>query len=390
MRKKICIVTGTRAEYGLLKPVMELINHDAAFELQLIATAMHLSPEFGLTYRQIESDGYQIDRKVEMLLSSDTAAGITKSMGLGLIGFADAFEQLKPDWVMILGDRYEMLIVAQAALIAKIPVIHLHGGEITEGAFDDAIRHAITKLSHLHFTSTEVYRNRVIQLGEHPDRVFCVGALGLENIKSLKLLAKTQVEKKLSITLKPHTFLITYHPETLSNQTAEQQLDELFSALETCPEALFVFTRANSDPMGRIINQRIESFVKTHPDNAYLFDSLGVLLYLSLAQYCTAVVGNSSSGIIEIPGLGIPTINIGTRQNGRIKPTSVIDCECQHNEIEKCLTTVCDPAFRNQLNQISNPYEGNRPSHEIVQIIKKFDSDKIIFKSFFDINHDRY
>src|SRR5690554_2702497 len=289
---KICIATGTRAEYGLLKPLIEKISSDNYFTLQLLVTGAHLSPEFGLTYKQIEADGYKIDAKVEMLLSSDTPEGITKSMGLGIIGYADALKQLSPDLLIILGDRYEMLSVASTALIFRIPIAHIHGGELTEGAYDDAIRHAITKMSVLHFTSTEEYRKRVIQLGEQPDNVFNVGAIGLDNYHSLKLLSKTELEKELNISFNKYNFLVGFHPETLSNISIESQFEALLEAINSQTESLFIFTKANADTNGRIINQIIDSFVNKYPSKAALFDSLGTLRYLSVMKQVTAVIGN--------------------------------------------------------------------------------------------------
>src|SRR5690554_4148256 len=321
---KICIATGTRAEYGLLKPLIEKISSDNYFTLQLLVTGAHLSPEFGLTYKQIEADGYKIDAKVEMLLSSDTPEGITKSMGLGIIGYADALKQLSPDLLIILGDRYEMLSVASTALIFRIPILHIHGGELTEGAYDDAIRHAITKMSALHFTSTEEYRKRVIQLGEHPKTVFNVGAIGLDNFTSLSILSKSELENELNIKFNKYNFIVGFHPETLSNYSIEDQFKSLLQAIDVQTDSFFIFTKANADTDGRIINQLIEKYVSSHPEKAALFASLGTQRYLSLMKLVTAVVGNSSSGILEAPSAPTATINIGDRQQGRIQAKSII------------------------------------------------------------------
>ena len=315
--RKICVVTGSRAEYGLLSRLMHMIQMDSALKLQIIVTNMHLSPEFGLTYREIEKDGFCIDKKVEMMLSSDTSNATTKSVGLAIIGFADAYEDLQPDLLLVLGDRYEILAAVTAALFYKIPVAHLHGGEVTEGAYDDAIRHAITKMSHLHFTSTEEYRQRVIQLGEAPERVFYVGAIGIDNIWHIELLSKESLENSLSFLLNGKTLLLTYHPVTLDREDAERQFRNLLSVLESRKDLRIIFTLPNSDTGGRVIIPMIHDFVERHTDRSIAFTSLGQIRYLSALQYITAVVGNSSSGILEVPSFGKPTLNIGRRQKGR-------------------------------------------------------------------------
>lgn len=309
--KKICVITGTRAEYGLLKPLIKKISDDSGVELQLVVTGMHLSPEFGLTYREIEEDGFEITERNEMLLSSDTPNGIAKSIGLGMIGFADIFTRIKPDIVVILGDRYEALAAATAAMVHRIPIAHIHGGELTEGLIDDSIRHTITKMSILHFTSTETYRNRVIQLGEHPERVKCVGALGIENIKTQKLMSRKELEDNLCIRLDRPFMMISFHPVTLENNTAKEQFENLLKALDSFKEYQFVFTKANSDTNGREINQKIDEYVNNNERRAVAYTSLGMVKYLSMLKYCEMVVGNSSSGIIEAPSFHIPTVNIG-------------------------------------------------------------------------------
>lgn len=382
---KICVTTGTRAEYGLLNPLMDKIKGDADFTLQLLVTGAHLSPEFGLTYKQIEADGYPIDAKVEMLLSSDTPEGITKSMGLGMVGYADALKQLQPDLLIILGDRYEMLAVASTALIFRIPIAHIHGGEITEGAYDDAIRHSITKMSALHFTSTEVYRKRVIQLGEQPERVFNVGAIGLDNFKSLTLLTKDQLEKELNIRFKKYNYLVGFHPETLSKQSVKEQFEELLKAIDKQNDSFFIFTKANADTNGRIINQMMERYVQENPDRAVLFTSLGSLRYLSIMRQATAVVGNSSSGILEAPFAKKATINIGDRQKGRIMPESIINCSVDQEEIEKAFDIVKSTEFRDIVNAVVNPYGNGNASGQIVDVLKKTDFSLLRTKSFYDI-----
>ncbi|MDE6357570.1 MAG: UDP-N-acetylglucosamine 2-epimerase (hydrolyzing), partial [Eubacteriales bacterium] len=310
--KKICVVTGSRAEYGLLKPIMNAIKKDKELILQTIVTGSHLSTEFGLTYKNIENDGFLIDEKVEMLLSSDTKTAINKSMGLAIISFGEVFERLKPDLIIILGDRYEILAVSICATICNIKIAHLHGGEITEGAIDDAIRHSITKMSHLHFTSTEEYKKRVIQLGEQPDRVFNVGAIGTENIKKINLLNREELEKKLNFTIKENTIILTFHPVTLENKSSKEQFQDLLDAIDNIKNINIIFTKANADTDGRIINNMIDEYVNKN-NNAISFDTMGQLNYFSALQFVDCVVGNSSSGIIEVPTFKIPTVNIGIR-----------------------------------------------------------------------------
>jgi len=382
---KICIATGTRAEYGLLKPLIEKISAEDEFTLQLLVTGAHLSPEFGLTYRQIESDGYRIDVKVEMLLSSDTAEGITKSMGLGMIGYADAFKQLSPDLLVILGDRYEMLAVASTALIFRIPIAHIHGGELTEGAYDDAIRHAITKMSALHFTSTEVYRQRVIQLGEQPERVYNVGAIGLDNIRSLQLLSRDELEKELNITFNRFNYLVGFHPETLSHQSVEVQFNELLQAIDMQTDSFFIFTKSNADTNGRIINQMMETYVNKHPEKSVLFTSLGTLRYLSVMTQVTAVLGNSSSGIVEAPSIPTATINIGDRQKGRIQAESIINCNANKEEIVSAFQKVKSEEFRKKIENVINPYGNGTASNQIMKIFKTLSPERLSRKTFYDI-----
>jgi UDP-N-acetylglucosamine 2-epimerase (non-hydrolysing)/GDP/UDP-N,N'-diacetylbacillosamine 2-epimerase (hydrolysing) len=383
--RKICVISGSRAEYGLLSGLMAAIKSDSYLHLQIIATNMHLSPEFGLTYTEIEHDGFVIDKKVEMLLSSDTSNGTTKSVGLATIGFADALEDLKPDLLVILGDRYEMLAAATASLFYKIPVAHIHGGEITEGAYDDAIRHAITKLSHLHFTSTEVYRKRVIQLGEQPDHVFNVGALGVENIKSTKLLCKDDLEKSLGYVLSDKSLLITFHPVTLESSTAKEQCENLLAALVELNDYNFVFTLPNSDTNGRIITQLITEFVALHKDKSIAFVSLGKLRYLSLLQYVLAVIGNSSSGILEVPSFGIPTLNIGDRQKGRIAAESVVHSGTTKKNIIDGLEIVLSKRIQQFSKNVVNPYQKEDTIANIISVIKTYPLATILIKSFYNL-----
>ena len=368
--KKVCVVTGTRAEYGLLKPVIDKIHKVEDLELQLVATGMHLSPEFGLTYKEIEADGYPVTDKVEMLLSSDTSVGITKSMAVALMGFGECFERLKPDLVVILGDRYEMLMVASAAMVAKIPIAHIHGGEITEGAMDDAIRHSLTKMSHIHFATTQEYRHRIIQLGENPENVFHVGSLGVENIVNETLLDKDAFEDSIGFSVDANTIMVTYHPVTLENIPSKVQFEKLLKVIENNPKLRVIFTKANSDTDGRIINLMIDEFVKEHKERCVAFTSLGRVRYLSALQFCAAVVGNSSSGIIEAPSFHIPTVNIGNRQQGRICADTVINCGYEMEQIQVALDKAFSEEFRVQLPDMNNPYEKAGTSELIVQKIK--------------------
>lgn len=377
------MVTGSRAEYGLLSGLMRAIKEDSELELQVIATNMHLSPEFGLTYRNIEEDGFFINKKVEMLLSSDTASATAKSVGLGFIGFADAYEDLHPDMVVVLGDRYEILSAVSTALFYKIPVAHLHGGEITEGAYDDCIRHSITKMSHLHFTSTEEYRRRVIQLGEEPNRVFNVGAPGIENIKKVPLMSKSELEASLDgFSLGEKYLVVTYHPVTLENSTASEQIQNLLWALDEYLDYKVIFTLPNSDTDGRIIIQILNEYVAKNPGRAIAYPSLGIKRYLSALKYAKAVVGNSSSGIIEVPSFGIPTLNIGDRQKGRLAADSVVNCGPQKEEILEGLKKVLYTEYKN----IHNPYEGKNTTYDILRVLKNYPLEGLIQKRFYNIN----
>ncbi|PTX16338.1 GDP/UDP-N,N'-diacetylbacillosamine 2-epimerase (hydrolysing) [Halanaerobium congolense] len=387
INKKLCVVTGTRAEYGLLRPLIKKIDENPKFKLQLIATGMHLSPEFGLTYKNIESDGFDIDEKIEILLSSDTSIGVSKSMGLTLISFSESYERLNPDLIIILGDRFETFSAMAAASVANIPVAHLHGGELTEGAFDDSFRHSMTKMSYLHFTSTEEYRKRVIQLGENPERVFNVGALGVENILNLDLLSKKELERELDISLNDKYLLIVFHAVTLENKTAENSFRKLLKAIDKYDEEISkVFIKGNSDTEGRIINQMINNYV-SEKTNSYVFTSLSIKNYLSLLKHSFVLLGNSSSGVLEAPSLKTPSINIGDRQKGRIKAESVFDCENNETDILSTLKEI-DYLFSNdKFKNINNPYEKENTSDEIIKVIEDYLlSNKIdLKKKFYDI-----
>jgi GDP/UDP-N,N'-diacetylbacillosamine 2-epimerase (hydrolysing) len=382
--RKICVITGTRAEYGLLRWVMQGIKQDPDLKLQIVATGTHLSSEFGLTYQEIECDGFHIDRKVEMLVSSDTSVGIAKSMGLGLIGFADALCELKPDLIVVLGDRFEIFSAVSTALVAKIPVAHIHGGEITVGAFDDSIRHSITKMSHLHFVAAESYRQRVIQLGESPDRVHLVGGMGVDSIKRLSLLNRQGLEESLKFKLGPKNLLITFHPATLENSTAEMQMRELLAAVSSLKDTHLIFTLPNADTDSRALIKIVESFVSEH-SNARAYASLGQLRYLSCMSQVDAVVGNSSSGLIEAPSFRKGTINIGDRQLGRLQARSVINCAPTRESIGEALERLYTDDFQKSLHGVLNPYGEGGASEKVVSILKQSPIDHIIKKVFHDI-----
>lgn len=385
--KRIGIMTGTRAEYGLLKSLMQEINKDNDLELYLIVSGMHLSPEFGMTYKEIEEDGFEINAKVEMLLSSDSPAGISKSIGLGVIGFADEFQRADLDMLILLGDRYEALSAAISAMVMRIPIAHLHGGELTEGAIDEGIRHSITKMSYLHFTSTEQYRNRVIQLGENPERVFYVGALGVENIKKINLMTKEELEKSIHFEIDENTVVVTYHPVTLENNTVEEQFLNLLKVLDRNLKIRMIFTKANADTNGRIVNELIDKYAAQNSERACAFMSLGQKRYLSALKYCRIVIGNSSSGIIEAPSFGKPIINIGDRQKGRICADSVINCGYTQQEIQQAMETALTKEFENKASNCRNPYEKENTAANIISVIKDYLlNDKIkLKKGFYDI-----
>jgi GDP/UDP-N,N'-diacetylbacillosamine 2-epimerase (hydrolysing) len=382
--KKICVVTGTRAEYGLLYWLMKEIQEEHDLELQLIVTGMHLSPEFGLTYKDIEKE-FKIDKKIEMLLSSDTAIGISKSMGLAQISFAEAYEELNPDVLVVLGDRYEIFSAVSSAMIANIPIAHIHGGETTEGAFDESIRHSITKMSHLHFTATEEYKKRVIQLGEHPSRVFNVGGLGIDNIKKLKLLSRNEFENSIDFKLNRKNILVTFHPVTLEESTAKEQFQILLDVVNELEETHIIFTKANSDTDGRIINSMIDKYVSENSHKSCGFTSLGQLRYLSALQYVDAMVGNSSSGLAEAPSFKIGTINIGDRQKGRIMADSVIDCDSDYESIQKSFALLYSKGFKEKLMNSQNPYGNGGASLKIKNTLKDILLEDILKKQFYDL-----
>tara|TARA_B100000073_G_C23737667_1_gene572756 strand:- start:900 stop:2072 length:1173 start_codon:yes stop_codon:yes gene_type:complete len=383
-KRKICVVTGTRAEYGLLRWVIDEIKNSPELELQLIVTGMHLSPEFGLTVKEIEADGYPITRKIEMLLSSDTPTGITKSVGIGMMGFADALTELQPNLLLLLGDRFEIFAAASAGLIARIPIAHIHGGESTEGLIDEAIRHSVTKMSHLHFVAAEEYRQRVIQLGENPNQVFQVGGLGVDNIMRLKLLTRNELEAAIGFKLLSRNLLITFHPVTLENHSSANQIDELLNALTELKDVGLIFTMPNADTDGRILFQKIQNYCQGHP-NAKAYTSLGQLRYLSCLSHVDGVVGNSSSGLCEVPSFKKATINIGDRQRGRLKASSVIDCDPNRLSILNAINQSFLPAFTDQLKAAENPYGNGGASTAIVQKISEVPLKNLLKKAFYDI-----
>lgn len=382
--KKVCVITGTRAEYGLLYWTLKALEKEPKIDLQICVTGMHLSPEFGLTYQQIEADGFTIDYKVETLLSSDTGTAIAKSIGLGTIGFADAFQQLQPDIVLVVGDRFEILAATTAALAVRIPVAHCHGGELTFGAIDDAIRHAITKMSHLHFVSTAQYEKRILQLGEEKERVRIVGALGLENIKQ-QLISKAAFEEKIGRSLADQNFIITYHPETLSGRSVEEQMTAMFESLDQFPKALLIFTQPNADHQGRLINQKIKAYVSANKERAVFFPTLGTKAYLTALSLVDLVIGNSSSGIIEAPSFETPTINIGDRQKGRIQASSVINTPSESKAIQNAIKHGLEMIQDKSVLKSKNPYEGKQPSRLILNTLLSTTLDNLLFKTFSDV-----
>ena len=382
--RKICVVTSTRAEYGLLYWLLKEIEADSELKLQLIVTGMHLSPEFGLTYKEIEKE-FKIDKKIEILSSSHTSLDICAEMARVYEKFAPALAELKPDILVLLGDRYEIFGVAGVASIMQIPIAHIHGGETTQGAFDEAFRHSITKMSHIHFAATNEYTNRIIQLGEEPSRVFNVGGPGIENIKKLNLLSKEEFEKSIKFKLAKKNILITFHPVTLENSSAREQFNELLNSLDELEETNFIFTKANSDTDGDVINKMIDEYVSQNSQKAVAFASLGQLRYLSAIKFVDIVLGNSSSGLLEVPSFKKATINIGDRQKGRARASSVIDVRPIKEEILAAIKRAYSKEFEQTLKDTINPYDGGNPSKKMVKILKETKLDGILKKKFYDI-----
>lgn len=383
--RKICIVTGTRAEYGLLSRLMRLVEESQDCQLQIIATNMHLLPEYGNTYREIEQDGFSIDAKVPMKKPTDDSFGVITSMAEEMNGMNKVLSRLSPDMVVILGDRYEMLVVAIVAMLQHVPIAHLYGGEISEGAVDDSIRHCITKLSSLHFTSTEGYRKRVIQLGEQPERVFYVGAIGVENSKRISLMKKEELESSLDFKFNNYTVMATYHPVTLSERTPSEEIRDFLTALDAFPMLRILFTMPNSDQGSDTIKDAIKSYCLLHSDRCKCFSSLGIRRYLSALQNVSAVIGNSSSGLVEAPSAHIPTLNIGNRQSGRTRGLSVYDCASDTASIIAGLKTVLSEEFREIACCATNPYEKADTVQNIFNVIATYPLDKLQQKSFYNL-----
>lgn len=381
MKRKICVVTGTRAEYGLLRWVMQGIKDDPELQLQIIVTGMHLSPTFGLTYKEIEKDGFQIDYRIETISDLDSPIGISESIAKGVRGCAVALNELQPDLVVLLGDRFEIFAAATAAMVARIPIAHIHGGESSEGLIDEAIRHSITKMSQIHFVAAPEYRDRVIQLGESPNNVFLVGGLGLDNIKQLTLLDKVALEDVLGLKFKSRNLLVTFHPVTLENDTAAQQMNEILEVLAGLDDTTLIFTFPNADTGGRIIIKMIEEFVDSNP-NAYSYKSLGQLRYLSCLQFIDGVLGNSSSGLTEVPSFKRGTINVGDRQLGRLKAESVINCEPSQAEIKHALDVLYSLDFQHKLSTVRNPYGDGGASNKVLEVIRDKDLSDLVKKRF--------
>lgn len=385
--RKVCVVTATRAEYGLLKPLLEELRNEVSIELQIVSTGTHLSPEFGYTQQLIINDGFVVDRQVEILLSSDSPVGVSKSMGLAQIGFSEAFDDLKPDIVVVLGDRYELIPIVSAATVARIPVAHLNGGELTEGAIDELIRHSVTKLSQIHFTAMDEYSRRVIQMGEHPDTVFTVGEVGLDNFKTMNFMSREEFEGSIGRKLIEKNILFTYHPEsTRSLESLRDDFSEILSALSKLDETLIIFTKSNADVGGRMINKMIDDYVEKHQSYAIAFKSLGQSRYLSALKFVDAVVGNSSSGIVEAPSFKVPTINIGERQKGRVRADSVLDIDVDEKQILTAVERIYSSEFQDVLEKTINPYGQGDSAKKVVNVLKTVDLENLKKKKFYDIN----
>jgi UDP-N-acetylglucosamine 2-epimerase (non-hydrolysing) len=372
-KKRIAVFTATRAEYGLLYWLMREIQANDQLDLQVIVSGMHLSPEFGETWKQIEADGFSIDVKVEMLLSSDTKVGVVKSMGLGTIGFADALDRLRPDMLVVLGDRFEALAVVQAALIMRIPVAHSHGGEITEGAYDDAIRHAITKMASIHFTAAEPYRRRVIQMGEAPETVFNVGAVGLDHLFRGEAMSLDELSASLNFPLHSPYFLVTYHPATASDEDPESTCREIMAAMDCFPAHQVILTYPNADNGGRTIIPIIEDYAHKSSGRVLAIPSLGFRRYICALRHAAAMIGNSSSGIIEAPAFGVPTVNIGERQLGRLAADSILNCGTDRKSITQAIDHAISPVFSEYCRDVVSLYGHGDAAVKIVRVIEKFD-----------------
>ncbi|MEG0012030.1 MAG: UDP-N-acetylglucosamine 2-epimerase [Muribaculaceae bacterium] len=384
-KRKICIATGTRADWGLLSGIAKELKKRSDVELQIVATNMHLSPKFGNTYKEIVSAGFKINCHVPLLDDNNTPCDTVRSMSIAMTGFANAFDELKPNLLVILGDRYEMLAVASVALIYRIPVAHIAGGAISQGAYDESIRHAITKMSHIHLTETEEYRRRVIQLGEEPTHVINTGAIGVYNIKHAPFLSKEEIEKEVGLTIDKNTLLVTFHPATLETIEPGIQCENMLKALDSHSECNIIFTYPNNDTNGKIIIKLIEKYATQHPDRCVVFPSLGQLKYLSVLRYAGAVVGNSSSGIVEVPSMGIPTLNIGIRQQGRLSAESVVNCGVEIEDITKGLDLILSNEIRNIAQTIVNPYDQPDSMNKIIDALCNTPLEGITIKPFYDL-----
>jgi UDP-hydrolysing UDP-N-acetyl-D-glucosamine 2-epimerase len=383
--RKIAVITGTRAEYGLLYHIIKGIHDDPALQLQLVVTSMHLSPEFGMTVKEIENHGFPVAEKVDMLLSSDSEEAVSTSMGLGIIGFAKAYARLRPDIIVLLGDRFEIHAAASAAVPFRIPVAHIHGGESTEGAMDELFRHSITKLSHLHFAVTQAYADRIKQMGEQPENIFVTGAPGLDSINKLHLMDKEQLAEELGLPANRKWGIVTFHPVTLEKESTESQIKEMLHALDSFPQIHWIFTFPNADMESRTIIKYIKAYVEDNKERASAFVSLGQLRYLSALKAAAVMVGNSSSGIIEAPSFELPVVNIGSRQDGRIRAKNVIDVpDCKSDKIEDAVKEALSNSFRDSLKGLKNPYGDGTASVRIVDILKNTDLDRMIKKHFYD------
>jgi len=386
--RKICIFTSTRAEWGLQQGLAELIRDADNLQLQLLVSGSHLSAKLGMTIDEVEAAGFHIDERVDILKFGDSPIGICQTMGLALSGYGEALQRLSPDLLVILGDRYESFCLAAAAQVLRIPIAHIHGGETTEGAVDEAFRHSITKMAHIHFPSCEDYRNRVIQLGEAPANVFNVGALGIENIRKIQCLTRAELEASLQFSLQAPVFLVTFHPVTLEHATAGAQVQQLFDALDRFPEHQIIFTKANADTDGQVINEMIDRFAAINPQRCLAVASLGLKRYLSAMKICSAVIGNSSSGILEAPIFKVPTVNIGDRQKGRLRVKSILDCEADTNAISQAIETALTESFRHDIRDLIHPSEQADTAQKIVRMLATVDLQGIIKKSFHDIKAD--
>ena len=386
--RKICIFTSTRAEWGLLQGVATELRQAEDCELQILASGSHLSAQLGMTIDEIETAGFQVDARVDILKFDDSPIGICQTMGLALSGYGEALLRLSPDLIVILGDRYESFCLAAAAQVLRIPIAHIHGGETTEGAVDEAFRHSITKMAHIHFPSCEDYRNRVMRLGEAPESVFNVGALGIENIRKIQCLTRAELEASLQFSLQAPVFLVTFHPVTLEHATAGAQVQQLFDALDRFPEHQIIFTKANADTDGQVINEMIDRFAAINPQRCLAVASLGLQRYLSAMKICAAVIGNSSSGILEAPIFKVPSVNIGDRQKGRLRVKSILDCKADTNAISQAIETALTESFRHDIRDLIHPSEQADTAQKIVRMLATVDLQGIIKKSFHDINAD--